>query len=280
MEITNTGRWTDDEARFIITNCQDKIDNQIDSDQEVWLILKDILRKRYRDVIAVFRAILDGGKEVVVKTNNSIATEKEWRIGQMLQNIPGFVRYGCVFYCNEDYDDLLKENSKYNSTNDEQQYKLERNTLCKSSGKSHGAIIMLYYPEGSLKDSLSTLTKHEKRSIALQILFSMYYAYTKYNIILFDNHSQNILLKRSNRKYVEYFGYIIPIVNYEIRIIDFEKSIVLEQGYFDHFQFHNALYVSLLDIVNIGSVIGNHTNLHPINTMLIIMEYLNQLFYY
>ncbi len=207
--------WTPEMTFRIGKTCQDKIDHNIYSNR-AWIRLERILQSSQG--IAVIKGILDQGRDIVLKVNSISQTIKEYNIARRLKDTPGFIHYLCYFVCNELMENLIQNDN------------LRRDYICESRGESMGILLMMYYRLESLNKNSKL---YNEKSIRLQILLSMFCAYENHGIILQDNHLGNILLKRSSRKHSTYNLYNkvikIKLNGIEIRICDFEKSIVIHE---------------------------------------------------
>ena len=143
-------------------------------------------------------------KPIVVKIGRENQTiEKEYDYGKQLKHaeIPGFIRYICLF----------------------------------SSLDAPKTLLMPYISEGSLRTFHWTAEKFPiLESAILQAIMSSMIAYIKCGFIHGDFHLDNILLKKTKKREIVYSldtleSIVIPTNGYKIVILDFDSSWIVEE---------------------------------------------------
>jgi serine/threonine protein kinase len=143
-------------------------------------------------------------KPIVVKIGRENQTiEKEYDYGKQLKhaNIPGFIRYICLFSCLD----------------------------------APRTLLMPYISEGSLRTFEWTSEKLPiLESAILQAIMSSMIAYIKCGFIHGDFHLDNILLKKTKKREIIYDlgkgeSISIPTNGYKIVILDFDSSWIVEE---------------------------------------------------
>lgn len=209
--------------------------NKIEQDPSLLDINKIV---QYKNEVAILSGILkdinDGKleeiskiRQIVVKIGQVGKTlEKEFGIGSLINkhNIPGFINYICLFDC---YDDTYKKD-------------LPIKQICdapKIDSNIRKVLIMPYVIEGSIKHYNWEFSKYDiLRSIIIQCIMSSMIAYDKVGFIHGDFHLDNILLKKTKKKYIVYNVETaegikpikIPTNGYKIVIMDFEQSWIFD----------------------------------------------------
>jgi len=180
-----------------IKNCQKHIDDQIEGNNTSWLQLQKVLQNVRGKGIATMIGKIES-KTVIVKVQSASLAQHEYDIQRQLENMKGFIKYHCLFYCGgskayiEQFS-TVGENTK----------------VCKNKGSDIGVIIMPYYTNGSLEDVLNKIEDLEKlKSILRTIILNYSLAYRSLGYVHGDFFCKNIVLDSDN----------IPI------IIDYEKS--------------------------------------------------------
>ena len=163
-------------------------------------------------------------KHIVVKIGKINKTiEHEFMIGKFLEkhNLPGFIRYMCLFKC---YDDIYQKIEMNN-------IKSLSLSLCnaeKEDENRKAILVMPFISEGSLRtfkwnpDKYNTL-----KSILQQAILSLFVAYDKYGFLHNDLHLDNILLKKTKKETIRYeleSNCEIKAYGYKLVIMDFENS--------------------------------------------------------
>ncbi len=219
-----------------ISNCQQNMDEQIDKYTK-WIDLVKVLQNLDGKGIATMIAKIKTSY-VVVKVNLKINSDKEYIISQRLENINGFLKYHCIFYCHGSKEYI----EKYGQGN------VSSVELCENKGNSMGIIVMPYYKNGSLEENLKNkkLNLEQLKNILIKVIQNYINAYEKLNFVHCDFFSKNIILDDNNE----------PI------IIDFELS-----------NFESSSYWFFRDIQNlIEDIQKNYKNInfHKIYKLIII----------
>jgi hypothetical protein len=181
-----------------------------------WLTITGILKKtNERDLSRVLKGILEKRKAVAVKISSSETLHKEYIISQIVKDVPGFMRPYCFFKCNDDY-------KKYPSSG--------RTSLCDGPGENMSIFVMPYLDEGSIRSynwavySVPNLL----HTCLQQIVCSLIQAYIMKGLIHNDTHLDNVLLRKTTAKTIEYdidgLKIHIPTNGYSICIMDFEMA--------------------------------------------------------
>lgn len=162
----------------------------------------------------ILRSLYECDVNVILKFGVLESIEKEQYISHELLNLPNFIRYFCVIKCNENIKNII------NNKNTISKYK-----ICNYGDNKIGILVMKEYNLGSVenyywnKDNFSIL-----KNIIKQVIFSILYAYDTKRFIHGDLHSGNVLLKPKRNEEINYNGKILQINEFEVVIMDFEKS--------------------------------------------------------
>lgn len=182
-----------------IDNCQNKIDEQIDNQQQ-WIALEKIIQNIPGKGIASIMGNIKNTNSVVVKVQLREAAEKEYNFlaNEKLKNNNGFIKYECYFQC-----DGTKDYIESYST-------MKELKLCNKKGNAMGIIVMPYYKNGSLEDVLKigNIQMTKLIDILIQVINTYYLAFIESRFVHGDFFTKNILIDDDGK----------PI------IIDFEKS--------------------------------------------------------
>jgi len=164
----------------------------------------------------LLKAIFDKNKTVVVKIGNAQENIRhEFDIAQELykHSIPGILQYFCYFTCNDDIRNYPAESPTH---------------MCRAGrGENMRILVMEYisspnFLQYDFKTTEITLF-HSCIQQALSILFE---AYISFGFVHGDTNLQNFLLRRSRKKTLTFplLGINVPIIGYEICLMDFECS--------------------------------------------------------
>jgi thiamine kinase-like enzyme len=162
-------------------------------------------------------------KHIVIKIGKvNKRIENEFMIGKFLEkhNIPGFIKYMCLFKC---FDDIYH---KIDTNN------IKSLSLCnakKEDENMKAILVMPFISEGSIRTFKWNSDKYEVlKSIILQTIMSVFTAYQKYGFLHNDLHLDNILIKKTKKETIEYEYENIKIktYGYKIVIMDFESSLI------------------------------------------------------
>lgn len=205
--------------------------NEVESNLDSLEINKVV---RYKNDVSILSGLLTHIKNktvgtkyprhIVVKIGLCNKTlEKEFKIGNLLASIPGYISYICLFDC---YDDSYE--------------KINPSRICNAEKKDTNlkkVLLMPYIIEGSVKNYKWSLYKFDiLRSVVIQAIMSTIQAYQKVGFIHGDFHLDNILLKKTKKKYITYNietdkgikEIQIPSNEYKVIIMDFENSWIIE----------------------------------------------------
>ena len=204
---------------------------------------------RYKNDVSVLTGVIKNIKNkqipevkntrhIVAKIGFSNKTlEKEWQIGNMLDGIPGYINYICLFEC---FDDSYKKEKPTRICNAE-----------KKPENNKKILLMPYINEGSIKSFKWSVDKFDiLRSVIIQSIMSALVAYQKIGFIHGDFHLDNILLKKTKKTHIEYkletdkgIKIIkIPSNGYKIVIMDFENSWIIKDKISSLYTYWNNLY--------------------------------------
>jgi len=193
------------------------------NDIEKYTLLIDVLYKSDNFNAAIIKTLFNNKKNIVLKIGFVNAIKKEYDIALQLREQTNFIRYYCIFDCNDNIINIIN-NEKIISN-----YK-----ICNYGNEPIGILIMNYYKEGSIgdyewnKENLEIL-----KNVLLQTIFALIYAYEEYGFMYGDLHINNILLKKCKNKEINYNNHKIIVNELEAKIMDFEKSKINEKNSFD-----------------------------------------------
>ena len=162
----------------------------------------------------VLRALYHCEIDVVLKFGIEPSIEKEYETSLQLDLLPNFIKYFCMFKCNDNIKNII--NNKETLSN----YK-----ICHYGTNPVKILVMKYYPLGSVEnypwdESNFNLLKN----IMKQVIFSTCYAYETKGFLHMDLHSGNVLLKPKRNDQIIYGEKILEINELEAIQMDFEKS--------------------------------------------------------
>ena len=209
-------RFNNISRKYYLT-CKDRItaDNPTTND---WLEVKELLKESdSRDLSRVLKGVLEKKKDVVIKISDRDTLEKEYAIGEYLQQVPGFLRPICFFKCKGIFKQYPKRGT---------------DALCEGPGTSMAVLVMPYFSMKSMLDHAWLPERHlALRACLLQIVASLVQAYEQKGLIHNDMHLENVLLSKTTRKTIPYlitekevnvqtYGYRITIMDYEQTLIE------------------------------------------------------------
>lgn len=180
--------------------------------------------------------IISKQKHIVIKIGkvNKII-ENEFMIGKFLEknNIPGFIKYTCLFKCFDDiYHKIDMNNIKL----------LSPCNAKKENENIKNVLIMPFIEEGSIRSFKWNTDKYEAlKSIIQQTIMSFFMAYQLYGLLYNDIHLDNFLIKKTKKETINYkfkseneneteknsnidIDVEIKTYGYKIVITDFENS--------------------------------------------------------
>ena len=170
---------------------------------------------------AIVQAILKDGlrrknQKIVVKIGTNEMLQKEYKIGEVIKNIPGFIRFICTMKC--------KDNLR--------RYRGDKiATICSKnpSDPEMNLLIMPYYEIGSVRKYPWERHPEQFRSALTQLFLSLYIAFIQEGFIHNDIHIDNILLSQTKKETIEYIlpngrHLNVPTHGIRIHIMDFEYA--------------------------------------------------------
>lgn len=151
-------------------------------------------------------------KKAVVKIGSADTIRKEYRIGDVIKDIPGFIHFICLMTCN---DNLTR-------------YKVDRNSMICSNNPNDrlkNVLVMPLIPLGSFrKYSWHNNDVNQFKHCMKQLFMSLYFAFMKHGFLHTDIHLDNVLLKRTRKQFITYGEDNIPTSGLEVCIMDFENA--------------------------------------------------------
>jgi len=182
-------------------------------------ILKNI------DNISIIKAVINytkyvkKNKHIVIKISHKDKTnKKEYGIGKTLKNIPGFIKYICLFNCFDDtynYIEINKNVPKKICTADN------------IGNNDNHVLIMPYINNYSMRNYKWSLENtHILKSLLKQCIISLMYAYLEHGFLHNDLHLDNIMFKKTKTDHIKYKDMEIETKGYKIIIMDFDLSFI------------------------------------------------------
>jgi serine/threonine protein kinase len=194
-------------------DCQGKIDTS-HPNTDKWL---HVLKKIQKVPILIGKLDITK-KTVVVKFQDYSDMKKEYDITKILHEhkLPNFIKFYCFFACEEDVTRFKILETVENPV-----------SLCTISGKMTGFIIMPYYSIGSIAnyhwgiDDLNLL-----KNVIIQVVLALYCAYLTVGIVHLDLHLDNIVLRKTKKKEIEYknVNISLKLTGYYSVILDFGRA--------------------------------------------------------
>lgn len=186
----------------------------IKCDEPNYYKLNEMLYVSQNEQALIIKALYDYNINIVLKFGILESIRKEYLISLELLDLPNFIRYFCMFVCDDNIKNII--NNKQTISN----YK-----MCHYGDKSIGIIVMKEYNLGSIENyDWNELNFDLLKNIIKQVLFAIIHAYKTKGFIHGDLHSGNVLLKPKKTDFINYGGKILFIDNLEAIIMDFEKS--------------------------------------------------------
>jgi len=196
--------------------CQQRITNDTDSNTTAsWLTVKSLLSYTNGNV-AILKGILERSKAVAVKFGDLSEILTEYKAAEKLfeANLTGFMKFICMFQCNDDFREILAQNY------------LSRPHICHGEGDGIGTIVMPYYPLGSL-DNYKWTKKQipEFKNVLKQVCFALFVAFKTTGFVHMDLHAGNVVMRATKKRDLDYSGHaILPVVGGKYAMImDFQK---------------------------------------------------------
>lgn len=196
--------------------CQQRITNDTESNTTAsWLTVESLLSYTNGNV-AILKGILERSKAVAVKFGDLSEILTEYKAAEKLfeANLTGFMKFICMFQCNDDFREILAQNY------------LSRPHICHGEGDGIGTIVMPYYPLGSL-DNYKWTKKQipEFKNVLKQVCFALFVAFKTTGFVHMDLHAGNIVLRATKKRDLDYNGHAsLPVVGGKYAMImDFQK---------------------------------------------------------
>ena len=162
----------------------------------------------------ILNALYDNKINVVLKFGTSLSIKKEYDISLALINLPNFIKYFCVFECNDDIKNIINNKETIS------QYK-----MCYYGANPVGILVMKHYILGFVENYTWNQNNLEiLKNVMMQVIFAIIYAYETIGFIHGDLHLGNVLLKPKRNNIINYGTKELNIVELEAVIMDFEKS--------------------------------------------------------
>jgi hypothetical protein len=180
-----------------------------------WLHLQEIIYKHICGEVGIARATLDKrAKEIIVKFGPRDAIFKEYEIANKLKDIPNFMRYFCLFSCDDDAVDILRRDLS------------TRPYVCKGPGTEIGMLLMPYCSTGSIGQYRWTVSNFSLlKNVLTQTCFALMNAYTLCGFVHGDMHLDNVLLKPTKKTQLTYGdSFQLTLQSYYAIIMDFESK--------------------------------------------------------
>ncbi len=192
--------------------------------------------------------------QIVIKMAKYYKTlKKEYDIGNTLQNIPGFIRFICIFQC-------------YDNTSAELPLQICNSTL-KDETTRKLVLIMPYYPHGSIRN-FPWIARHSPilKSLLKQIVASIYLAFQQYGFLHSDLHLDNVLITTTKDPTIYYnrqiiitsHGYQAVVMDFEMSFLGIEQTIENRKFYWaDLLSTFNRLYeLTTIATVNLEQLVS------------------------
>nr|QOI90465.1 hypothetical protein HWQ62_00329 [Pyramimonas orientalis virus] len=195
------GHLTNTDTKYYI-NCSSSVVSKITS--------KELIAINDRDV-TIIKAVLDSyqhfqNKHIVVKLGLSHQTvKKEYDIGVKLKNIPGYIKYICLFECLD---------STHKTTD-----------ICTDKDPNKHVIIAPYIKNGSVRET-NWKNYNKLKSILKQCVLSLLYAYNQFGFVHNDLHLDNILFCNTTKTNIDFKEHSIVSHGVKTVLIDFDMSFI------------------------------------------------------
>ena len=224
-------------------NCQARLNDGENTND--WLAVQAQLISSNDDPTGVRKAgllkwLFEKNKPVVIKYSTAELIKSDYEIAHLLHKakLPNLIKYICDFECNEDLPNIVKRNFQ------------TKPYLCERTGPDRlKAIVMSYYPLGSINDYDWTQSNFaDYINLIKQACFAVLYAYETVGFIHGDFHLDNILIKPTKRRAINYGTSIqLPIGSKYAVIMDFERSTIVAP---EHREEHRSrVYKSIKNLI-------------------------------
>ena len=198
--------------------------NCLGIEKEIDSVIPEQIIKNTHDV-SILKAMINysqhfkKNKNIVVKIAHKSKTNlKEYRISQMLQDIPGFIKYICLFDCFDNTYNYISSNKKLP----------QKICTAENIGENDNNVLVApYIKNGSIKHhSWNHTNAHVLKSLLNQCIISQMYAFTNHGFLHNDLHLDNILFKRSKMQNMHYADIEVMTNGYKAIIMDFDSSLI------------------------------------------------------
>ena len=160
----------------------------------------------------LLEGILDKHSNVVVKIADiaeDIKIEYETYVKLSATKVSGIVQYHCYFECNDDIHRFLADAPH----------------ICKGTGSTMRVLVMEYIKNKSFQEHpWKVADKETIKSCIKQVLCTVLDAFLKTGFVHGDLHCNNILIKPTTAKMLDYDFIAIPLWRYKTKLMDFEYS--------------------------------------------------------
>lgn len=200
--------------KYYVNTCQGEIDRRGTTANWIDIVraFKKVSNPRDIDIqkSQILQAVIEDGREKVVKVGANDVIEHEYNIAHALSRVKGFVKFICYFTCNDDFYKYFRKDS---------------GNLCDGPGTSMKIILMPYFPEGSLGKHTWTADNIDVlRSCINMACLSLCEAFERKQIVHGDFHPENVMLKKTKQTTLEFDGIVVKTYGYRTWIMDFEAS--------------------------------------------------------
>jgi serine/threonine protein kinase len=193
-------------------SCAEKA-KELQYDTQEWLQIQSQF-DHSSDDYKIFSALLEGKKNIVVKVGTASKLTEEYEIGKVLSDCKNFIKFYCVFTCNNTLQNIDIEKS-----------------LCKSQGDTLDILVMPYYSLGRIdKYDWKRSNFNVLKSVLKHIVCSLLYAFVMKGFVHRDTHLGNILLKKTTKQSILYNKTEIETNNMLPIIMDFDRSTINKES--------------------------------------------------
>jgi hypothetical protein len=187
--------------------------------------IASIIKRDKQNDIAIIDVI---AKDETIKNNHIVikigksnkTTMQEYEIGKLVNKIPGFIKYTCLFRC-------------YDNTGEKIDTHEPLTKICDASNSAKNekdVLVMQYIQHGSIggtnwkNDNIDIL-----KNLLIQTMFSLALAFDKVGFVHQDLHWGNVLFTETKTREITYNftcdSITIPTNGYKPVIMDFEKAV-------------------------------------------------------
>lgn len=172
-------------------HCQNEIDQDINTQSDQFLQLKQVLQNIKGKDIATLLAKLKGTTDVVLKVQFTAAANKEYQTQEQLSvsGCEGFIKYTCLFSCQGSKEYIQQFGTRLTKPSQ---------LLCKAKGNDISIIMMPYVKKESLEFALKELQVDQVSTILQLVVKNVFCAYTNLKFVHLDLFCKNILLTDAN----------------------------------------------------------------------------------